>query len=198
MSDDAAALRDALSAFVPAAEDAVVSLLGCMQRRTVATGEHLLRAGQRATEVHLVREGLLREYYLLDDGTERTKSFVVAGQFAGSLPDLLSGRVARAHIVAEESTVLLAGEYEAVVECAAQHPSTRQLIGEALRRLLLTKSDREYELLALDAEGRYQAFSRRFPGLEDRIPARHVASYIGITPVHLSRIRRSRRERTTR
>ena len=197
MDDAAAVFRDAVEAFVPAEAAALERLLGCMRRRTVEAGQHVLRAGERATEVHLVLDGLLREYYLLDDGTERTKSFVIEGQFAGSLPDLLSGRVARAHIVAGGTTTLLVGDFDELTARASEHPSTRGFVAEVLRRLLITKADREYELLALDAEGRYEAFSRRFPDLEGRIPARHIASYIGITPVHLSRVRRSRRGRST-
>jgi CRP-like cAMP-binding protein len=61
-------------------------------------------------------------------------------------------------------------------------------------RLYLLKSEREYELLALDAEQRYRAFQARYPGLEARVTQRHVASYLGITPEHLSRLRaRARR-----
>ena len=197
MADHAAAFRDAIVDFVPAEDAAISVLFECMRRRSAARGEHVLRAGDQATEVHLVLGGLLREYYLLDDGTERTKSFVVAGQFSGSLPDLLSRRVARAHIVAERASELLVGDFAVLAERASAQPSTEPLIGEVLRRLVITKSEREYELLALDAEGRYQAFSRRFPGLEECVSARHIASYIGITPVHLSRVRRSRRGRTT-
>ena len=49
---------------------------------------------------------------------------------------------------------------------------------------------REYELLALDAEARYLRFRARYAALEAAIPLRQVASYIGITPEHLSRLRR--------
>jgi CRP-like cAMP-binding protein len=62
--------------------------------------------------------------------------------------------------------------------------------------MFCAKAEREYELLGMDAEERYATFARRYPGLEARVAARHVASYLGITPVHLSRLRRLRRART--
>ena len=64
--------------------------------------------------------------------------------------------------------------------------------------MLLDKAEREYELLGLDAAARYALFAERFPGLEARVAARHVASYLGITGVHLSRLRRRRRAALTR
>jgi CRP-like cAMP-binding protein len=45
----------------------------------------------------------------------------------------------------------------------------------------------------MDAATRYDRFATRYPGLEARVAARHIASYLGITPVHLSRLRRRRR-----
>ena len=57
-------------------------------------------------------------------------------------------------------------------------------------QLYLLKARREYELLALDAEARYAAFRARFARLEDQIQLKQVASYIGVTPEHLSRLRR--------
>jgi hypothetical protein len=60
--------------------------------------------------------------------------------------------------------------------------------------LFLRKSEREFELLGLDAKARYDVFLRKFPGLSARVPDRHVASYLGITPVHLSRLRNRNRD----
>lgn len=165
------------------------------EQRSVDRGAHVLRAGERAHEVQLVVSGLLREYYLLADGLERTKSFVVERQFAGSLPDLLSEAPCRIHIVAEEPTELLVAEFSELRRLGLVHSEWAKAEASVTQRLLLTKTDREYELLALDADGRYDAFQSRFPGVEARVASRHVASYVGVTPVHLSRLRRTRRER---
>lgn len=54
------------------------------------------------------------------------------------------------------------------------------------------KAEREYEFLCLSAEERYAAFSARHRGLEARVSGRHIASFLGITPVHLSRLRARR------
>lgn len=141
----------------------------------------------------LVVGGMLREYFTMADGVERTKAFVVEGELSGSLADLLSGEPSRASIVADEPCRLLLWPFAGLAALAARDPAWDRFARAATQALLLRKAEREYELLGLDAAGRYAAFARRYPGLEARVAARHVASYLGITPVHLSRLRRRRR-----
>ena len=157
-------------------------------------GEHLLRGGERATRAGLVLQGLLREYFLMTDGVERTKAFVQAGEHTGSLADLLSGQPSRAFIVAEEPARVLLFDYATLRGLADQSLIWTRWTLRMVEHLFIHKAEREYELLGLDAEARYAACAERYPGLEARVAARHVASYLGITPVHLSRLRRKRRE----
>jgi hypothetical protein len=77
-------------------------------------------------------------------------------------------------------------------ELGRRHPAWRRFRTRVLERLVLSKAAREYELLGLRAEARYRAFSERYPGLEARVAGKHIASYLGITAVHLSRLRRKR------
>ncbi|MOA17990.1 hypothetical protein D3C78_1382750 [compost metagenome] len=52
------------------------------------------------------------------------------------------------------------------------------------------KEEKEIEIVLLDADKRYELFQQKFPDLEQLIPQYHIASYLGITPTQLSRIRR--------
>jgi hypothetical protein len=72
----------------------------------------------------------------------------------------------------------------------ARSPAWAAFLARVTQQLYLIKSEREYELLALDAEARYQSFRAAYAALESAIALRHVASYVGITPEHLSRLRR--------
>lgn len=194
-ASDAAVYADAVRRVAPLDDAAIADGFARVRARSLARGEHLLRAGQTASDVAVVVSGLLREYFVLPDGTERTKALVLEGDFSGSLADLLSGEPSRAFVVAEEPTRILVASFAEYRALAARSPSWAGFAQRSLERLLLRKAEREYELLGLDAEARYAAFVRRCPGLEARVAARHVASYLGITPVHLSRLRRRRRER---
>lgn len=191
---DVAEFTASIRRFAPVPDPDIRQMLDRARVRTLERGEHFLRSGQVAHEVAVVMFGLLREYFLMADGVERTKSFVIEGQGSGSMADLLSGAPSRAFIVAEEPSRLLViayAEYRAVLERSAAWDLFAR---RRLENLFITKAEREYELLGMDAEARYAAFQARFPGIETRVAAKHVASYVGITPVHLSRLRNKRRQ----
>ena len=195
---DLAAFRAAVRAIAELDEDALAAAERQLTPRSLARGEHFLRAGDQAAEVIFVVEGVLREYFLLEDGTERTKAFVVEHQISGSLADLLSGEPSRASIVAEEPVRGLVIAHRALRALGERHPAWSTFGLRVKEGLLARKAQREYELLALDAAARYRAFAEQFPGLEARVAAKQVASYLGITAVHLSRLRRRRAGRATR
>lgn len=199
--EDRAVYASAMRAIAPLSDEDVARGIALARVRELARGEHLLVAGRRATQIAVVVRGLLREYFVIASVArhdaprvnERTKAFITEGQVSGSLADLLSGAPSRAFIVAEEPTRLLVASFAEHQKLAAASVAWAALGRAGLERLLLAKAEREWEFLGLDAEARYDAFRARYPSLEARVAARHVASYLGITPVHLSRLRGRRR-----
>ena len=189
---DASVFARAVREIAPLDDRDLAAAFAMVRPRELARGEYFLRAGEFATEVAVVVRGLVREYFIMPDGTERTKAFVIEGQPTGSLADLLSGAASKAFIVAEEPTRTLCMSFQQSLALAARCAGWRSYGEQLMRRILLVKAEREYELLGMDAQVRYELFARRYAGLEARISARHVASYLGITPVHLSRLRRRR------
>jgi CRP-like cAMP-binding protein len=81
---DRALVADLLAQWDVHDDDAADALCEISQVRTLARGSHFLRAGEFATQIALVVTGLLREYFPLPDGRERSKAFVLEGRFSGS------------------------------------------------------------------------------------------------------------------
>ncbi len=170
--------------------DADIEALTAHARQThVPKGTVLLRAGERAQSSGFVLQGGLREYYVLEDGAERTKGFNMAGGFSGSLSDLLSGEASRVWIVAEAPSTLIHTPWAVYVQLTESSPAWSRFARKMAESLYMAKVEREYELLALDAAQRYQRALARWPMLETVFSQRDIASYIGVTPVHLSRLR---------
>ena len=86
---DFSPLRHAMQALGPLPDGDWALLVPLVVPRKMAAGQHLLRAGERATQAYFVREGLLREYYTDLDGAEATRRFCQPGELSGSLADLL-------------------------------------------------------------------------------------------------------------
>jgi CRP-like cAMP-binding protein len=151
--------------------------------------EILMAQGDEPELAGLVVSGVLSEYYLTPNGVERTRAFSLPGSPFGSLSDALAGRPSRVFIRAEAPSRVLLFTQSVISALAAKSAVWERLRMAIVLDLFLRKSTREYELLALDAAGRYQSLREQHPGLEARVSQTLIASYLGITPVHLSRVR---------
>lgn len=184
-------LRVALNHISPLAVEDFIAL-PLPNKQVWPKGSALLRAGDIAGQAGFILSGALREYYVLADGSERTRSFNLAGDFAGSLSDLLTGMPARTWVVAEMETTVISMDWHAYQQLVDSSSAWARFAGKIAEQLYLRKVEREYELLALDAAARYRRTLERWPTLESLFTQRDIASYIGITPVHLSRLRAER------
>ena len=157
--------------------------------RSAGRGELLLQAGVVPQSLVLVCAGLLRLFYIAPDGREYTKSFCLAGELVAAYSALLRAEPSRLFIDALEDSQLLVADYAAYQALAAGHPGWARVNQRRAELLFIKKEQREASLLLDDAETRYRQFLADYPGLEARVRQHHIASYLGITPVALSRIR---------
>ena len=159
-----------------------------LKPRRLAKGELFVKPDDPAALLGIVRSGLLRFYYVDADGSQATKAFSQAGELAAAYAEMLSGVPSRTYIEALEPSELLVADYTRVSALFGRHPAWQEVARFVAEHFYITKERREYELLQLSAEQRYLLFDREFPGVAARIPQYHIASYLGITPVALSRI----------
>lgn len=184
-------IRRTLTALSPLAESAWRQIAALLRTCQIPKAAHLLRAGDHARHVYFIRQGLLREYYTTADGDEATRRFCAEGELSGSLADLLSGAPALCSIEALEPTRLWQLDWLAIDRIAETEPSLMRLLRRIAETLYQRKMEREYEMLTLSARDRYRRFALQQPGLLPRLPRLAIAGYLGITPVHLSRIAKS-------
>jgi CRP-like cAMP-binding protein len=181
-------LRQAFDRISPLTDEAWAAIEPLASARFVTAGQHLLRSGEQATRIIFITRGLLREYYLDGAGHESTRRFCREGELTGSLADLLAGGPAAVSIETLDPSDILELDWAAVDRLSDRHPSLMKLIRRFAEGLYVRKMRREFEMLTLPAAERYRRFIREEPDLEARLPRHMVATYLGITPVHLSRI----------
>lgn len=161
--------------------------------RDLPRGSLLVRAGEMPQTIAFVCEGILRLYYLDANGREYTKSFCVEHELVAAYSALLLGKPSRLFIEALEDVRLLVTDYRDYQALSTQHPCWQQVNRRQVELLFIKKELRESTLLLDDAETRYRQFLAEHPGLEARVKQHYIASYLGITPVSLSRIRANMR-----
>jgi CRP-like cAMP-binding protein len=164
----------------------------------VARGEALLEVGDVVEVAAVVLAGVMREVYVDREGQERTRSFSFAGDFVGSWADTLTQRPSRTRVEALEPSTVRVFPVAAVRALEARSPELRHALRCLAELLYVRKSDREFELLTFDAAARYRALLLEHPDIEGRVQLQHIASYLGITPVYFSRLRRRSRAGASR
>ena len=183
------AIKQVLSQLVSPPDPELDEFLKLFQVRSIEKGAYFVRAGDRSTELAFVNAGLLRFFYQTTDGKESYKSFVAENQFTAAYSAFLTGMPTRFSIQALEECHLLICDLHMVVNMFDRHDCWERLGRILAEQLFIKKEAREAEFLLDDAETRYRNFQKQYPGLEGRVAQYHVASYVGITPVALSRIR---------
>ena len=163
--------------------------------KRLSKGQAWIQAGQSGDEIAYVLEGLLRVYYLLPNGAEFIRSFRPEGQFSASYSAALTRSVSEFTIEAIEDTKLVVFSYQHFAQGFTRHLCWQEIGRKISEALYIVFQKREYELLCLSAEDRYRSFREEFRLLTNRLSQAQVASYLGITPVSLSRLLGKKRQR---
>ena len=157
--------------------------------KSLKKGENILEQGKICKSLFFVSKGLLRQY-INHDGKELTIHFNEEKTFACDFDSFISQTPSKKTIEALEDTELNIISYENLQKFYAQINK-----GDCFGRLLLEKifSSALQHIISVyadTAEQRYLSFLHDFKHLQQRIPQFYIASFIGVTPQSLSRIRR--------
>jgi CRP-like cAMP-binding protein len=158
--------------------------------RTLQAGDYFIRAGETSDVLGFINAGLVRFFYHSPQGAEFNKSFCQENQFMAAYSAYLTQAPARFSIQALEESHILVAKLKDIVALFDRHNCWEKLGRILAEQLYIKKEQREAEFLLDDAETRYLNFRKQYPRLEGRLAQYHIASYIGITPVALSRIRK--------
>ncbi len=166
------------------------------RRKTVRLNknEFFLKAGEVPRHIGYVVTGLMRLYYINTDGGEITKHFCMENTLAISYSAFLLREESSFYIQALEDTELYVFDYDTYRDLLAGHVCWQSVAKKLSDMLFIIKEKREAELLLYNAQERYARFLKDYPNLEKRLNQYHIASYLGITPESLSRIRANFRE----
>ncbi len=151
--------------------------------------DYFIKAGECQPHVGFVVSGLFRLFYSDYKGREYTKNFFAAGHFVASYSALLQGNPSNLTIQALEDAELLLIDYNMWMKFADVHPCWQTVFRRITEQAYLQKEKRESDLLLYDAETRYTRFKNEFPQWACRIRQHHIASFLGMSPETLSRVK---------
>ncbi|HTF82034.1 MAG TPA: Crp/Fnr family transcriptional regulator [Cytophagales bacterium] len=165
-------------------------IASCIEVRSLKKGEELVRKGAKFSKEVFVSEGVLRSFLIDEEGNDKSTSFFLEGEFMSThVFRTKNGHSLQSYQALKVARVLLLDRIRFNEIMSAQHLNT-------LGRMLKEKEKdrwlaREECLLQMKAKDKYAKFMACYPhSLENEISHRYIASYLGITPISLSRIRR--------
>ncbi|MCG9677577.1 Crp/Fnr family transcriptional regulator [Vibrio sp. Isolate23] len=152
--------------------------------------DYIFCQGDFPPEIHFVIDGIGRYFYIDHDGNERNKSLVRIGGAFASVSTVVDGSPSPFYTQALTPCLTASITYKNLLYLADSHRSWGIFLRRLYERLVIKKEQREASFLMLSAKERYLAFLQEFEQDSHQIPLRHIAMYLGITDVTLSRIRR--------
>lgn len=182
------ALLQFLLAVHPMSEALIQHLALTVKLREVPKGQFILRAGHISRHVHFIHKGLLRCFYIKGD-TDVCSWFMKEGDVIFSIESFYDQKESYESIQALEDCQLFYIDYSEL-QFIYQHFPEFNFIGRALtEKYHKLWAQQLYGIRMQQAADRYQWLLDHFPELILRVPAKYIASYLGITEVTLSSIK---------
>jgi CRP-like cAMP-binding protein len=151
--------------------------------------EHLLKQGTVARDLAFVIEGCLRAYALDDNGFEHILQFAPAGWWISDMSSVISRRDSLLNVDAIKPSEILLLSREDQLSLFDDVPKLERYFRVLTENGLVSSRMRLIENLSLTARQRYQRICQTYPNLINEIPQKYIASFIGVTPEFLSKIR---------
>jgi CRP-like cAMP-binding protein len=186
------------SRIMPLSEEEAKAIENSMCIRHYKKGTVLLREGQISTECYFVLEGCVRQYYLVD-GEEKTNNFFTEEQWVISLQSFAQQVPANHFFACCEDTVLVVGNEQRENDLYRLFPKFETIARKVIEKILAEQQEIMASYLTDTPEQRYLKLLNTRPDLFQRIPQYQLASFIGVKPESLSRIRKriSQKNKTT-
>jgi CRP-like cAMP-binding protein len=183
-------LRAHIQRYVPVSNIEFEAIYQAMKREVYKKRETLVVAGTPCEYFYFVISGSLRTYTTDDRGHEHIFHLAFEDWWASDLFSFISGDAAFFTIEALEDTEVLAihrDDYEVLL---SNYPKFERFFRLLMQNAYVASQKRTMDIMSLSAEKRYLDVVQRYPQMELRVAQHHIASFLGITPEALSRIKR--------
>ncbi len=155
-------------------------------------GEFAEKTGDVTHNFIHVNTGCLMTYYTDKDDNDQVIQFSTTGWWTGDLHSLttLEPSIYSTRALADSEILML--PKVRMEELLERYPKFERYFRIMFQNSLVTHQKRIIEAFSCPAEKRYENFRKRYPQLEQYVPLKYIASYLGITPEFLSKIRRKK------
>ncbi len=184
------ALRAHIQRYIPISNIEFEAIYHAMKREMFKKRETIVRSGEPCEHFYFVLSGSLRTFTTDDRGHEHIFHLAFEDWWASDLFSFITGDPSFFSMEALEDTEVLAihrDDYEVLL---SGYPKFERFFRLLMQNAYVASQKRTMDIMSLSAEKRYLELVKRYPQMELRVAQHHVASFLGITPEALSRIKR--------
>ena len=184
-------LEQTLNKYAPLSPQALKRYFSACQYTHIAKGTTLYAIGEIPSSFAFIHKGLMRAYLIDEEGNEFNKNFFAEGRFPGSMSALLNNETSFLAIEAlEDSEIIIIDFKQFRFKLFADNELMAFHINYLEQHWLLEKEPKEIGYLQHAAKQRYLMFLDKYESILSRLPQYHIASYLGVTPTQLSRVKK--------
>lgn len=171
-------------------ENEIEEFVKLFKIRKVCKNAYFIQEGEKCREVAFIQSGIFRSFYLSDEGKDMTYCFRFPNTMMAAYSSFISGCLSKESMQAitdAELLVLKKEKMDALVQDNLNWTKFLKIIAE---QEYLELENRFFQLQRDSAAQRYRTLLKNYPDYIQKIPLQYLASYLGITQRHLSRIRK--------
>ena len=172
----------------PISKESDMALLGISKEIPFQKGINVQLIGHTCKTIYFVKEGCVRIYYFKED-IDITESFEFENAFVARAESLFTGKPSMKAIQAVEDSSLIAIDSNKLFQLFDKHHDLERLFRKIIEASYVNTVNRIESLQFHTADERYHNLLKEHKDILKRVPLKYIASYLGITPVSLSRIR---------
>ncbi|SEW05652.1 cAMP-binding domain of CRP or a regulatory subunit of cAMP-dependent protein kinases [Chitinophaga sp. YR573] len=179
-----------INSYVTLNEEEVRALSSSLISKTIKQGELIVESGEPARYMIFMNAGYVMTYYTDKDGFDHVIQFASTGWWSGDLYSLSENKPTIYSTRALSAGEVLLFPKAAQDQLLDKYPKFERYFRILFHNALMRLQFRIIENYSATAESRYLSFRERFPGMEQHVSQKHIASYLGITPEFLSKTRK--------
>ncbi len=184
-------LIDNIKQKVTISEEDIAKLIPYFKLKYIKKKKDLNRIGDNCNELTFVVEGALRSYSIDDKGNEHVSQIALEEYWIGDVFSFVTGKPSLFAVEAiEDSKLLVISAYD-LDRIYLEVPIMERFFRKLFENAYVAATMRINSSNSDQADLRYKTLIKTFPSIAERIPLIHIASYLGITPESLSRIRKN-------
>lgn len=183
-------LKKTLDLFTVLNDESKLILVNLLSKKSLKKNDFIVKKGEKIEDFYLLTKGVVRSFVLDKDNKEHTRSLFRPGSTTGCLKGLISNKKAHLHYECLTDCEFYYGNFNEFKKLTEERIDFANQYSILLENIFFLLESKIHDLSVLNASERYLKMRKEYPNIENLINQYHIASYLNISPVQLSRIRK--------